>query len=213
MIKAFFLLFEPAVTWDRIALARRGIFFILVTYLIPTLLLVGLAESWGLATYGKWQPHYQKIRDFHLPAHQSDILNFAIAQFVLAIATVFIAALLIKIISGTFREEHNYRQAFATVAYSLSPLFLLRLLDVLPMVNPWMTWTFGIILAIWVFYQGLVRVMLPDPTHAFGLYLSGLIVLVLTTGVARLFTAMYILGSMEFQHSWLSNKLGQWLGH
>ena len=55
MIKVFFLIFEPAVTWEKIALARRGYAFIWATYLLPFMLLVTAAEAWGLKHWGKWQ--------------------------------------------------------------------------------------------------------------------------------------------------------------
>ena len=68
-------------------------------------------------------------------------------------------------------------------------------------------------LTMWVLYQGIPRVMQPDPTHAFGVYLSAMIVVVLTSGLARLVTGMYLLGYVDFQHSWLSNKVAHILGH
>ena len=55
--------------------------------------------------------------------------------------------------------------------------------------------------------------MQPDPTHAFGVYLSTTVVVVLTSGLARLLTAMYLLGYMDLHHSWLSNKIGTLLSH
>jgi len=212
MIKAFFLLFEPVVAWDRLAQSRRGVGFILATYLLPTLLIIAAVESWGLVTMGKWQPVFQKTRDFHLPEHLGEVVAFGVAQFLLSLAVVFVSALLIKNISGTFRESHNFRQAFILVAYSLSPLFLLRLLDAIPTMHPMVTWSLGITLTIWVMYQGLPRVLQPDPTHAFGLYISSVIVVVLTSGVVRLVTGLYILGRADFHHSWLTNKFPQLFG-
>ena len=61
-------------------------------------------------------------------------------------------------------------------------------------------------LAVWILYQGIPRVMQPDPTHAFGVYLSAMFVVMLTSGLARLITAMYLLGYMDLQHSWLANR-------
>jgi len=61
-------------------------------------------------------------------------------------------------------------------------------------------------------YQGIPRVMLPDPTHAFGVYLSAVFVMVLTSGLERLITGLYLLGRMDFHHSWLSSNLAHLLG-
>lgn len=213
MIKAFFLIFEPSVAWERVAQSRRGMAFILFLFLLPMLLIVAGVESWGLITFGKWQPAYQKVRGFQLPEHLHEVVIFELAVFVLAIATVFIAAYVIKTISGTFREKCSFQQAFTLVVYSLSPMFLLRLLDAVPAVHPGVTWTIGITLTIWVLYQGVPRILVPDPTHAFGLYLSTVIVMVLTTGLARLLPGLYILGMVDFHHSWLTQKFPALLGH
>ena len=40
MIKAFFLIFEPSVAWERVAQSRRGMAFILFLFLLPMLLIV-----------------------------------------------------------------------------------------------------------------------------------------------------------------------------
>jgi hypothetical protein len=208
MIKVFFLVFEPAVAWEKIALARRGYAFILLTNLLPLLALGTLVEGWGLKTWGKWQEKFHKFRDFT----PHEVVGFEAVHFALLLATVFITALLILRISQTFHERHSYLQAFTVTAYGLSPLFVTRLLDAAPTMNPWVSWGLGVILCIWILYQGLPRLMLPDPTHAFGLYLSSAIVIILTTGMARLITAMYLLGQMDFNHSWLTRKIGHLLG-
>jgi len=212
MIKAFFLIFEPVAAWNRVVQSRRSVLFILFFYLLPMLLAVAGVESWGLVTLGKWQPVFQKIRGFQLPEHLREVATIETTQLLLALASVFIAAYVIKTVSGTFRGDCTFQQAFVLVAYGLSPMFLLRLLDVLPRMNPLVSWTIGIILSIWVLYQGVPRVLMPDPTHAFGLYLSTVIIIVLTSSLARLLPALYVLGLVDFHHSWLTHRFPQWFG-
>lgn len=208
MLKVFFLIFEPGVAWERIAQTRRGFVFILSTYLLPMILLGTAAEGWGLMSWGKWQPKFQKIRGFT----NHEIIGFEIVQTVILILVVFICALLLLKVSQTFHERGTYLQAFTTIAYGFSPLFLMRLLDVGPMMSPWTTWGIGVVLTIWILYQGIPRVLQPDPTHAFGLYLSAMFVVVLTSGMARLITGIYLLGYIDFNHSWLTRKLGYFIG-
>ena len=202
MIKAFFLIFEPAVAWDRIAQARRGFAFILCLYLLPMILLATATEAWGLDRWGKWQPNFQKFREFS----RHEIMTFEVIQVTLSLLMIFLGALIILKISETFQSRRKYLDAFTTVAYGYSPLFLLRLLDAGPMVSPWVTWGIGIMLTIWILYQGIPRVMQPDPTHAFGLYLSAMIVVALTSGLARFVTGLYLLGEVDFHHSYLTHK-------
>jgi hypothetical protein len=208
MIKVFFLIFEPNVAWEKIAQARRGIVFITATYLLPFLLLVAAAESWGLSTHGKWQPRFEKFKEFP----QQEIITYEAVQFFLLLAVVFISALLVFKISQTFQGRQPFLPSFTVVAYGFSPMFLFRLLDAGATVHPATTWCLGMVLTVWILYQGIPRVMQPDPTHAFGIYLSAMFVVVLTSGLARLITGMYLLGYMDFHHSWLSRKIAHLLG-
>ena len=202
MIKAFFLIFEPTVAWDRISQARRGFAHIFFLYLLPMAVLATAVEGWGLARWGKWQPKFQKLKEFST----ANVITFEAIQFFLLLAMVLVTALLLLKISETFESRRSYLRAFTTVAYAFSPLFLTRLLDAGPMMSPWVTWTIGLVLTVWVLYQGIPRVMQPDPTHAFGLYLSAMFVVLLTSGIARVLTALYLLGEVDFHHSWLTRK-------
>ena len=209
MIKVFFLLFEPGAAWDKIAQARRGFAYITVIQLLPLILLSTALETLGLGLHGKWQERFQILKRFS----EQDVLTYGILQFLLSFAVVFVTALLIFKISQTFQDRLTFLQAFTTVAYGFSPMFLVRFLDYGASIHPAVTWLLGMGLTTWVLYQGIPRVMQPDPTHAFGVYLSAMIVVVLTSGLARLMTAMYVLGYMDLQHSWLSRRITHLFGH
>lgn len=208
MIKVFFLIFEPAVAWEKIALARRGFFFICFTNLLPLLLLATAVEGFGLVKWGKWQQAFDKFRAFT----PRQVVAFEVLQFVLLLASVFIIALVILRVSQTFHQRQNYLGAFTATVYGLSPFFLIQLLNAAPTMSPWVTWGLGVTLSVWILYQGLPRIMMPDPTHAFGLYLSSAMVVVMTTAIIRLITGLYLMGYIDFDHSWLTRKLGLVLG-
>jgi Yip1 domain len=202
MIKAFFLIFEPAVAWDKISQARRDFAKIFFLYLLPMVVLATAVEGWGLARWGKWQPKYDKLKAFST----GTVITFEVIQLLLLLAMVLVSALLLLRISQTFETRRSYLQAFTTMAYGFSPLFLTRLLDAGPMMSPWVTWLIGLALTVWILYQGIPRIIQPDPTHAFGLYLSAMFVVLLTSGIARVLTALYLLGEVDFHHSWLTRK-------
>ncbi len=71
--------------------------------------------------------------------------------------------------------------------------------------SPWVTWTIGIVLSIGVLYQGIPRMMEPDPPHAFGLYLMSAVLLCLITGLERFVTAWYLQGKFVKLDSVISN--------
>ena len=203
MIKVFFLVFEPDVAWEKIAQARRGFVHITALHLLPLILLGTALETWGLNKNGKWQPRLQFYKHFS----KSDIINFETMQFLLLFAVVLVSAVLIYKISQTFQDRPTFLQAYTATAYGFSPLLLLHLLDFSANMNPAVPWMIGLGLVMWILYQGIPRVMQSDPTHAFGVYLSAMIVVTLTSGLARIITAMYLLGYMDLEHSWLSRKI------
>jgi hypothetical protein len=174
-------------------------------YLLPMILLPAAAEGWSMERWGRWQPKFQRFMDFSL----HDIVVFETIQAALLLAMVLLAAQMLLVFSRTFQafqKQRRYLDAFTTVAYSYSPLLLLRLLDASPAVSPWVSWGIGITLAVWVLYQGIPHVMQPDPTHAFGLYFAGIFVMVLSSALVRVPTALYLLGEVGFHHSGLAHK-------
>jgi len=128
---------------------------------------------------------------------------------ILALVVVFLGAKLIKSIGETFHTRHSYTKAFTVVAYGLSPLFMVRLFDAFPKVSPWVTWTLGILLSLAVLYQGVPRVMQPDPPHAFGLFLVSAILLVIITGLARFLTAWYLQGEFKSVDKLISDLIAR----
>lgn len=193
MIKALLLIFEPMQTWERIFRAQRSLGFILVTFLMPMILITSAVEGYGLVYKGRWQEDLDYLRVFP----RSEALVFEVLQALLTMAVVFIAAKILKSLGETFHGRHTMTQAFTTVAYGLSPLFLLRLLDGFPSVNHWVSWSIGVSLCVTVLYQGVPRIMMPDPPHAFGLFLMNALLVVLITGLARFVTSWYIVGHFK----------------
>ena len=193
MIKALLLIFEPVATWEGIHRASRSMVSILAVYLLPLLLLVAVCEGYGLVHWGKWQGEILRLKKFSV----GEAAVVEIGQFLLSLIVIFTGASIIKSIGETFRGRHTYNQAFTAVAYGLSPLFLLRLLDASSGVNPWVTWSIGILLSIAAIYHGVPRMMEPDPAHAIGLFFMSALVLMLVTGLARFVTDAYLRGKFS----------------
>ena len=143
-----------------------------------------------MVTQGKWRGMVAHLETFPV----KEAVVFEVGQFLLSVATVFVAASIVKSLGETFHGRHTYTQSFTAVAYALSPLFTMRLLDTFSSVPPWLTWAIGIVLSVGVLYHGLPRAMLPDPPQALGLYLMSALILIMITGVVRFITAWYLSG-------------------
>jgi Yip1 domain len=190
MIKAVLLIFEPVPTWERIVAAQRKWSSILLGHLLPLLLLACAVEGYGLFHWGKPRGKIPHIQALTLP----ETLVFEGAQLLLSFGIIFLSAKLLKALGETFHGRHSLRETFTVAAYALSPLFLLRTIDAFPSVSPWTPWAIGIALSAAVLYHGLPRVMQPDPPHAFGLYIMGLVILLIITGLGCFLTTWYLQG-------------------
>jgi hypothetical protein len=144
-------------------------------------------------------------------------VGYEVGQFTLNLLMILVCARLVQVLGRTFhgRITYTYTRSLTSVVYGLSPMFLLRLFDPFAGMSPYATWFMGILLSIWILYDGLPRLLAPDPTHALGLYMSSSIVLFMATGLVRAVTAMYLQGSVGnvgIAHSFLGRSLKDLLG-
>ena len=201
MIKALFLIFEPEAAWNKVALSRRGLGYIVGLYLLPMMLIVGVAEGFGLVKWGRWQSAVGQIKLFTV----REALIYETAELLLMAVIILAGAHFIKALGDTFQVRHTYAKTLTVVIYGLSPVFLLRLLDVSPTINLWMPWAIGIMLTIKVLYTGVPRIMLPDPPDAFGLYLMSALLLAMVTALERFITAGCLGGSFKPVENFISD--------
>ncbi len=190
MIKALLLIFSSDKTWNRIALSQRGPGFIVGFYLLPMMLIVGVAEGFGLARWGRWQPTLGAIKKF--PVREALVAE--IAEMLLMVVIILVGAYFVKALGDTIRVRNTYAHAMTVVVYGLSPVFLFQLLDVSPTINLWAPWIIGIMLSIKILYYGVPRIMQPDPPDAFGLYFMCALLLTMVSGVERFITNGYLTG-------------------
>ena len=207
MFYSLFLLLAPGWTWDRIAKSNKGCFFILVTHVLPLIAAAAFVQGWSMQKYGRWQPHFQLNKTFsHLT-----VVHFESAQVVLWLLMIFISALLVRLAVENFHGRVSYLAAFTTVSYGYSPLFLAYLLNVFHSVNPFVPWLLGVGGIIWIMYQGIPRGLNSVPVHSFGIYLTTCMILFMISGMVNALTALYLLGYIDFQNSWLLQQVGHWL--
>ena len=193
MLKAILLIFEPVATWEKILLARRSVAFIIVINLLPLLLVTSACEGYGLIHWGKQRGQMREIA--HMKSFtRGEAVLIETGQILLSLMVVFVGTYMVKSLSETFHGRSTYTQAFSSVAYGLGPFFLLHALDAFPSVSPWVTWAVGISLASVALYHGLPRMMEPDPSHAFGLFLMSSVLLLFLTGIVRFVTWWYLSG-------------------
>jgi len=188
------LMFETAKTWERIASVRRQWVSVLFTHVIPLLVLTSIAEGYSLHHWGRVQNIVNlQLKKYSLP----EVFAYEGAQFLLTLMVIFFCAKLIKSMGETFHGRHTFDQTFVAIAYGLSPLFIFRFADMIPGLTPWAGYIVGVLLSLSILYYGLPCIMQPDPPHAFGLYLTSCMLIVMTSGLVRFLTAWYLAGKFE----------------
>jgi flagellar biogenesis protein FliO len=198
MINAILLIFDPANTWERIEKSQRNVWTVFFLFLVPLLLFVSALEGYALVRFGEAQGG---IIERVVPVSRDLAIRYEAVQFSLSLLIIFGGAWLLKKTGESFHRRHTYKEAFTILAYSLSPLFLMRILDGWPVMNTWICWGIGIFLSVAALYRGVPRIMKPDPSNALGVYLLGAMMLILITGLAH-FLAVQVLEEKILTNGW-----------
>ncbi|HZQ45782.1 MAG TPA: Yip1 family protein [Verrucomicrobiae bacterium] len=192
MIKVFFLSLEPAVTWVEIARAKRSLAAVLFGHLLPLVAVSVAGETIGRIYLEKPHATVEMAK-----ASRDLLIQYGVLQFLFSFLVVFAGSQLVKAVAETFHARHNYTQCFTAVAYGLSPLFLARLLNVVPGMNPWVGFVIGITLSVATLYHGIPCVLQPDPPNAFGLFLTSGLLLGMVSGLAQLIALLLLQGRIH----------------
>jgi len=205
MIRTILLLVAPIHTWEGIFQARRSVGFILSTFLLPMVFLGCIVEGYGLAHWGKVQGEFSRLVIFK----PREAAVFEALQLLVLLILALINAGLLKSTCGTFQGRQTFQQGFRTIAYGMGPYLLFRCLDAFSAVTPWVSWLIGILLTLAVLYHGVPKIMDPDPAHAFGLYVVTSLLLLFTTGILTLLTALTLRGEFPKLMSFISDLGGR----
>ena len=182
MIKALLLIFDPDNTWVKIEQNPPGVASVFLTYLLPLLLLGTAVETWGMMKLGYDKG---KIVERRVKLEQDLAARYATAQIGLGLLTAVVGAWLFKKVTQGFHTRHSYKETFATMAYSLGPVYLARMFDGLPGVNTWICWGLGALLGAAILYRGIPHFLRPDPSSALGVYLTCSFLFLALIGIAH----------------------------
>src|SRR5258708_15256641 len=128
MIKSLLLIFDAANTWEKIAAAPQSVLKVITLSLMPLLLLSAAVEGAALIKFGREQGPLDTMK----PVSQGLVLRYEIAQLGLSLLVVVAGAGVFQKDGQCFHRRHTYSLSFTTLAYSLRPLFLLRVLAGIP---------------------------------------------------------------------------------
>jgi hypothetical protein len=152
------------------------------------LLVVGGVEAYGLVHWGKVIRETGGRRFFEM----NSVLTYQACYFGVSVLAVLLSAFFLRLLADTFQRRQLFAQALTVSALGMGPVFLARLADACPPVNPWVSWVVGAVVMVAVLYQGLPRVFHLDPAHALGTYMAAAMLMFLVTGMARVFMLLLV---------------------
>jgi hypothetical protein len=182
------MLFDPATGWERAVKSGRSVLRTLFLHLFPMLLLGCIAEGYGMTRWGKPVGDFGARKTYEL----AQIIPLQLCHFAAAVIVVCICAVVLATLADTFQQRQKFSQALLVSVFALGPVFLMRVADAFPAINPWLSWGIGAVLVVAFLYQGLPRALYLDPAHALGFYLSSSIMVVLLAGLSRLVMLMVV---------------------
>jgi hypothetical protein len=188
MVLVLTMLISPARGWQWAARSSHGVLRTLLQHLFPLLLLGCVAEGYSMIQWGK--PAYSFGAISALTPAQVITLQFY--EFAIGVLVVFACAGLLCALANTFHRRQTCSRALLLSVFGLGPIFLMRLVNAIPAVNPWISWGVGALLAVAVLYEGLPRVFNLDPAHTPGSYFSSSLIIVLVSGLGRLLLALLV---------------------
>ena len=194
MIRVVLMLMEPARTWEKIKIAQASVWRLTFMLVLPLLLLSAVVESLGLMQLGI-ERGALGLRMVKAPLDL--VVRYQLVQLALSLLVLFGGAALLRPIGLSFHRRHSYQECFTTLAYCLSPIYLLRMLDALPAVNTWVCFGIGLFLAVSQLYRAIPFILKPDPSSALGLFMLTTVLLVASTGLAH-FLAVLVLEEKLF---------------
>ncbi|HEY1790794.1 MAG TPA: YIP1 family protein [Verrucomicrobiae bacterium] len=190
MIRALFLVWDPATVWEMIARDRKSLGFVFMAYFLPVMLIAALGEGYTLALWHTWTAGPHGMMHFNL----GQIVIFEAMRSAMTCVIVGVCAYIIWLLKDPFYARYNFPQALVLVMYSLSPLFLCQALTGVPKISLWVSWGLGIYFSLRVFYHGVRYLAKTDPGSVVGLYIISSAVIIGLTGAQRFMVIQCLTG-------------------
>jgi hypothetical protein len=187
MIRAFQMIFAPDSAWWKIAEKNRHMLFVLIFSTLPLILVALALEGAGLEILGESLGEFGRIN-----VVREAIIRYELTHLALDLAFLLGGAWFLISVAKSFNSDVTISQAFSTLAYGSSPIFLMHALDGLPHLHTWLCWGIGAGLSVRALYHGVAINLKPEQTKGMGLYIVAAFIVLFLSGLAH-FVAITIL--------------------
>lgn len=174
------IIVTPKTEWDAVSAEEPNIQQILLGYVLPLALIPTIAViiGWGL------------IGIFGFTSFTYGIA-MGLVQLINAFLSVLVAGFVIDLLAPSFGSQKNMGRAVQLVAYSMTPIWIAGILNILPSIG-WLAGLIGLY-GLYLMYLGLSPLMkTPEDKKVGYLVVSILILIVVYFVIAAILTAIFM---------------------
>jgi Yip1 domain len=174
------IIVTPKTEWDAVSAEEPNIQQILLGYVLPLALIPTIAViiGWGL------------IGIFGFTSFTYGIA-MGLVQLINAFLSVLVTGFVIDLLAPSFGSQKNMGRAVQLVAYSMTPIWIAGILNILPSIG-WLAGLIGLY-GLYLMYLGLTPLMkTPEDKKVGYLVVSILILIVVYFVIAAILTAIFM---------------------
>ena len=172
------IMLSPKTEWEAVANEEPNVQQILISYVLPLALIPAVAILIGWGVIGMWG-----FTSFNYG------IAVALVQLLNAFIAVLITSFVIDALAPSFGSQKNYGKALQLVAYSMTPVWVAGILNIIPSIG-WLGSLIGLY-GLFLLYLGITPMMkTPEDKRVGYLIVSIIILLVVYFIVAAILTAI-----------------------
>lgn len=174
------IIVTPKTEWDAVSAEEPNIQQILFGYVLPLALIptVAVIIGWGM------------IGIFGFTSFTYGIA-MGLVQLINAFLSVLVAGFVIDMLASSFGSQKNMGRAVQLVAYSMTPIWIAGILNILPTIG-WLAGLVGLY-GLYLMYLGLAPLMkTPEDKKVGYLVVSIIILVVVYFVIAAILTAIFM---------------------
>jgi len=172
------IMLSPKTEWEAVANEEPNVQQILTAYVLPLALIPAVAILIGWGVIGMWG-----FTSFNYG------IAVALVQLLNAFIAVLVTAFVIDALAPSFGSQKNFGKALQLVAYSMTPVWIAGILNIIPTIG-WLGSLIGLY-GLYLLYLGIAPLMkTPEDKRVGYLIVSIVILLVVYFVIAAILTAI-----------------------
>jgi len=172
------IMLSPKTEWEAVSTEEPNVQQILISYVLPLALIPAIAILIGWGVIGMWG-----FTSFNYG------IAVALVQLLNAFIAVLVTSFVIDALAPSFGSEKNYGRALQLVAYSMTPVWIAGIFNIIPTIG-WLGSLIGLY-GLYLLYLGIVPMMkTPEDKRVGYLIVSIIILLVVYFVIAAILTAI-----------------------